>query len=476
MGDLAFCIHGHFYQPVREDPINGTIPDERGAMPFRNWNELIFNHCYKPNAELGNFERISFNFGPTLFRWMEGQHPKTYADIIKQDQENYKKYGVGNALAQSYHHTILPLASREDKLTQIKWGIADFEYRFGHKPSGMWLPEAAVDLESLTIMADHGVAFTILAPWQADTDSLDYTQPYLVDLPGGKQITVFFYQQDLSTQISFDPVSTENADRFASHYILPQFKSLAGSDKPRYLLVASDGELYGHHQPYRDKFLAHLMNGALTERNVAHVFPALWLKKHPATEKMKIRENTSWSCHHGVERWRGICDCTNNSDWKQALKIAMDETAEIIDNVYAETLAVYNVDHWAFRDAYIQVILGQISETEFIRSWIPEIIESDLQKIILLMRGQVNRQRMYTSCGWFFDDFDRIEPVNVVSYAAQALYWTSRVSGEEYLEKLLPFYKNIASWRTNLNGADVFQAQWKKATVAFEEIITILTN
>ncbi len=147
MGDLAFCVHGHFYQPVREDPIKGTIPDERGAMPFRNWNELIFNHCYKPNAELGNFERISFNFGPTLFRWMEEQHPTTYTDIIKQDQSNYENYGVGNALAQSYHHTILPLASREDKLTQIKWGISDFEHRFGHKPSGMWLPEAAVDLE-----------------------------------------------------------------------------------------------------------------------------------------------------------------------------------------------------------------------------------------------------------------------------------------------------------------------------------------
>ncbi|MAT41014.1 MAG: glycoside hydrolase [Anaerolineaceae bacterium] len=468
MGELAFCVHGHFYQPVREDPINGTIPDERGAMPFRNWNELIFNHCYKPNAELGNFERISFNFGPTLFRWMEEQHPDTYRNIIEQDRRNYEKYGVGNALAQSYHHTILPLASSQDKQTQIRWGIADYEHRFGHKPSGMWLPEAAVDLESLTIMAEMGVIFTILAPWQADTFSLDYTQPYLVDLPGGKQITVFFYQQDLSTQISFDPASTENADRFAANSILPRLKSFSGENRARFIMVASDGELYGHHQPYRDKFLAHLMNGALTERNVSHVFPALWLLKHPATEKIKIKEYTSWSCHHGVERWRGICDCTIHSDWKQSLKQAIDETAAFIDTVYVETLATYDVDPWTFRDDYIRVILGQISESEFIRSWIPNISPSDLQTISLLMRGQINRQRMYTSCGWFFDDFDRIEPINVVSYAAQALYWISRVSGKNYMEQLLPSYKKISSWRSNLNGADVFQAQWHKATAAFE--------
>lgn len=472
MGDLAFCVHGHFYQPAREDPIKGTIPDEQGAMPFRNWNELIFSHCYKPNADLGNFERISFNFGPTLFRWMEKQHPATYASIIQQDQTNYKKYGVGNALAQSYHHTILPLASRQDKITQIKWGIADFEHRFGHKPSGMWLPEAAVDLESLAIMAEMGIEFTILAPWQADTDQLDYTQPYRVDLPDGKQITVFFYQQDLSTQISFDPGSTENADRFAANNIMPHLKTLADDNRDRYLLVASDGELYGHHQPYRDKFLAHLMNGALKKKKVAHIFPALWLQNHPAAEKIKIREYTSWSCHHGVERWRGICDCTMNSNWKQALRAAMDEAAAIIDGVYEQTLADYEMDHWSFRDAYIQVILGQMDETSFIRAWIPTINQASLEKISHLMRGQVNRQRMYTSCGWFFDDFDRIEPINVVSYAAQALYWISRVSGEDYRGQLLPYFEKISSWRSNLNGADIFQAQWNKATAAFEEEIS----
>ncbi len=468
MGDLAFCVHGHFYQPVREDPILGTIPDERGAAPFRNWNELIFNHCYKPNAELRNFERISFNFGPTLFRWMQTEHPLTYNSIIQQDRINYEKYRVGNALAQSYHHTILPLASRQDKMTQIKWGIADFEHRFGHKPSGMWLPEAAVDLESLAIMADMGVEFTILAPWQADTSTLDYTQPYLVDLPEGKQITVFFYQQDLSTRISFDPSSTENADRFAMENIVPQLISPAADERARYVLVASDGELYGHHQPYRDKFLAHLMNGALTKRKVAHTFPALWLQKHPATEKIKIKEYTSWSCHHGIERWRGICDCTLNSDWKQALKIAMDKTAALIDEVYTHTFADYEVDAWAFRDAYIQVILGQIRETDFIRSWIPEIDQTGLEKISLLMRGQVDRQRMYTSCGWFFDDFDRIEPINVVSYAAQALYWTSLVSGAGYPQTLRPYFEKISSWRTGLNGAKVFQLQWERASAAFQ--------
>src|SRR3990170_1647091 len=193
----AFCIHGHFYQPPREDPLTGLIPTEPGAAPYNNWNERVLAECYRPNADLGNFERISFNIGPTLFPWLAQHDRSTYKRIIAQDRNNFYRSGFGNASAQAYNHTILPLASYSDKEIQISWGIADFEHRYNHKPQGFWLPETAVDLDTLTVLASHGIQFTILAPWQADSESLDPTEPYLVNLPNGRTITVFFYQGDL---------------------------------------------------------------------------------------------------------------------------------------------------------------------------------------------------------------------------------------------------------------------------------------
>ena len=201
----ALSIHGHFYQPPREDPASGLIPHEVGAYPYNNWNERIHAECYLPNIQLGNFERISFNVGPTLFSWMKQYDPNASRLIVAQDAANIRQNGVGNAIAQAYNHTILPLASREDKVTQVVWGIADFEHHFGHKPAGMWLPETAVDLETLNVLAEHGIEFTILAPWQAECEHLDVTEPYRVALSAGKSITVFFYHQALSTGVSLIP-------------------------------------------------------------------------------------------------------------------------------------------------------------------------------------------------------------------------------------------------------------------------------
>ncbi len=303
MSEVAFCVHGHFYQPDREDPISGSIPNEMGAIPFKNWNELIYHHCYKPNAELKNFEKISFNMGPTLVGWMEKTHPDTKLSIINQHKQNFEKHGVGNAMAQPYHHTILPLASYQDKLTQILWGIEDFKRLYGNPPTGMWLPETAVDLETLSIMAENDIEFTILAPWQADTENLDVTQPYWIELPNNRKIAVFFYHREMSTLISFNPTSTINADRFVKEIIVPNLGSSDNSNSKKILIVATDGELYGHHQSFRDKFLAQLMNGALADHKINHTFPALWLRNNPPVKTIKIRDNTSWSCHHGVARW-----------------------------------------------------------------------------------------------------------------------------------------------------------------------------
>ncbi|HSM23352.1 MAG TPA: DUF3536 domain-containing protein [Anaerolineaceae bacterium] len=462
MSDLGFCVHGHFYQPSREDPISGKIPEEVGAFPYKNWNELILSHCYGPNAELGNFERISFNFGPTLLNWMEYAHPNVLQNIVSQDRQNYEKHGVGNALAQPYHHTILPLSSREDKITQIHWGIEDFFHRFEHEPTGMWLPEAAVDLETLEIMADFGIEFTILAPWQAQTHGLDVTQPYFVNLSTGKQITIFFYHQDLSTQISFNPLSTINADLFATNSIYPILKNTS-KEGAKYLIIASDGELYGHHQPFRDKFLEHLMNGSLKNKNIRLLYPALWLREHPATEEVKIIENTSWSCHHGVDRWSIGCDCTPHSEWKRHLRTFAEFVGNIVNDVYLTELKGFSIDIWQMRHNYIDVLLGKISENEFVKKYIPNIVDRNVEnRIIILLKAQNERQRIFTSCGWFFEDFDRIEPHNILAYCSQALNYVSAINGIDYYDQCKPLLSEIKSIKTGKTAMEVFKKFYKR--------------
>lgn len=456
MSDLGFCVHGHFYQPSREDPLSGEIPEEKGAFPYKNWNELILSQCYQPNAELGNYQQMSFNFGPTLMDWIDSYHPEVLKSIISQDQVNYQKYGVGNALAQPYHHTILPLANTEDKITQIFWGIEDFVHRFNHTPTGMWLPETAVDLETLEIMSDFGIEFTILASWQAKVENLDVSQPYFVKLKNGKRMNVFFYHRGLSTQISFDPLSTINADVFANHSLFPLFQNHI-ERKAKYYLLASDGELYGHHQPFRDKFLAHLMNGSLKSKDIRIVYPALWLKEHPATQEIEIVPDTSWSCHHGVMRWSRGCGCTQNSEWKNYLREFVESVAIIVNNVYEDYLSKFSMDKWQLRNNYIDVILGRVSETEFIREHFDLNDDLEREKIISnLLQAQFERQRMFTSCGWFFEDFDRIEPHNIIAYASQSLNLVSELNGIDYFDVVNPYLKKIVSTKSGITGVDVF--------------------
>ncbi len=461
MSELGFCVHGHFYQPTREDPISGEIPEENGAFPYKNWNELILSQCYQPNAELGNYERMSFNFGPTLLDWMESAYPHILQEIVSQDQNNYKKYGVGNALAQPYHHTILPLANKEDKITQVYWGIQDFIHRFNHEPTGMWLPETGVDMETLEIMADNGIKFTILAPWQAKSDHLDVTQPYYVTLKNGKKMNIFFYHRELSTQISFDPLSTINADVFANNFVSPLLNG-ASDKKSKFLLLASDGELYGHHQPFRDKFLAHLMNGSLKHNNIRFIYPALWLKENSVTSEIKIHSNTSWSCHHGVDRWSTGCDCTQNSSWKKSLREFVDLVAEIVNDEYLSYLSSTTIDPWELRNKYIDVVLGRISEQAFIQQNIPDNGDDFSENLSRLLKAQFERQRMFTSCGWFFEDFDRIEPKNIIAYACQALVLISELNQVDYVEVVKPILERITSTKTGLNGLTVFNHYYRR--------------
>ena len=467
MSKKAVCIHGHFYQPPREDPLTGQIPREPGAEPFVNWNERILAHCYRPNASLGNFERISFNIGPTLARWMNDQHPDILEKIIEQDRHNMDQFGVGNAIAQPYNHTILPLATREDKETQVRWGIMDFKAHFGHNPSGMWLPEAAVDTETLEILALNGIKFTILAPWQAMEKGIDVTKSYFVPLPGNKWISIFFYVEDLSGRISFDPSITSDADQFAQNFLAPKYGLNGNNSNDELITIATDGELYGHHQSFRDKFLHRLTTGSLKKQGIDLTYPALWIKDHPARDIMAIRPYTSWSCMHGVLRWEQECGCTPNGEWKQPLREAFNKIAAVVDEEFKKALQKYPISPWELRNAYGLVLSGVKNDEELISSTLRvPLSQQEMQKIQILLAAQYERQRVFTSCGWFFDDFGRIEPQNNVAYAAQAVWLTYLATGVDYTEQAMTWLKPVKSWRKPIQADEVFLKHLNHAKAA----------
>ena len=467
----ALCIHGHFYQPPRENPFTGLIPEEVGASPYPNWNVRIHTECYHPNAELGNFERISFNVGPTLFQWMERYDPITTRRIIAQDRSNVNRFGVGNAMAQAYNHTILPLATRKDKDTQVYWSVADFKHRFGRPPRGMWLPETAVDLETLEILVDHGIQFTILAPWQSIDPVVNPTEPYWVKLPSNRKIAVFFYQKDLSGGISFNPRLTTNAHLFALNELVRYFdREKYHSGQDQLLLLASDGELYGHHQALREWFLAYLVNGAGASAGITLTYPALWLQEHPPQKYIAIRDHTSWSCHHGLHRWWTNCDCTpEDGTWKWHLRRALDNFARSVDKVFSDFLKSFDIDPWRLRNTYIHVILEERSLKEAIDqiqvkgvNHISRDLDEDATNAIaMLLEAQRERQRMYTSCGWFFEDFDRIEPQNNIAYAAQAANLVYRATGIDLTGDLVKDLALVKSQRSSTTGDEAFDRFWR---------------
>jgi len=465
MADRNLCIHAHFYQPPREDPFTGIIPSETGSEPYNNWNERIHAECYRPNAELGNFSRISFNIGPTLFEWMRSYDPATCQKIVDQDQAVVQKVGVGNAMAQAYNHTILPLATRADKVTQIYWGMAEFEARFGRKPQGMWLPETAIDIETLTVLADLGIQYTILAPWQADTAHLDPTEAYRVDLPGQRSLSVFFYHQALSTGISFEPSLTSNADVFVKEVLTNYLPAKTRGGKPQFLIIASDGELYGHHQKFRDHFLAHLANGASAHLGVEISYPALWLQQYPPRQSIRIRENTSWSCMHGVVRWMGQCDCTpGDGRWKIYLRQAFNRMAAELDLVFADLVWPLGLDPWKMRNAYIEVILGKTTPEALVsRMSLKSLSQDKLRQIVLLLQAQYERQKMYASCGWYHEDFARIEPKNNLAHAARAVWLVRQATGIDLSSQLANDLRYVISHRSGLRGDVVLQHQLEKA-------------
>jgi hypothetical protein len=462
LGPAYLCLHGHFYQPPRENPFTGALPLEPGATPFANFNEKITSECYRPNAEAGNFDVISFDMGPTLAAWLEQAHPDVYQRIIEADRRHRERYGVGNALAQAYNHTILPLATSRDKRTQIVWGLQDFRHRYGHKPRGMWLAETAVDMESLKLLAQYGVAYTILAPWQAATP-IDPTEPYIVALPSGRSITVFFYNAPLSGGVSFDWNTTSNAEIFAASLLpnhLVESKRTAG--EAQLILIATDGELYGHHKPWRDKFLSYLVQHGAPDNGFEVCTLERYMLMHPATKEARLRVPSAWSCGHGVERWSTGCSCTEgDSTWKGSLRRALNRLAAQGDCLFEQYAGEALADPWAARDDYLALRNGWLEPEDFwARHGKGQRQPDDAQlmwRTQLLLEAQYYQQCSFTSCGFFFEDLDRIEPRNDIAFARRAISLIWQALGVDLQSDFLHGLASARSWRSARTGADLYQ-------------------
>jgi hypothetical protein len=457
------CLHGHFYQPPREDPFTHLVPDEPGAGPYRNFNEKITVECYRPNAEIGNFGRISFDFGPTLAAWVARYAQDVYLRIIESDQIHRERFGVGNAIAHAYNHTILPLATRRDKATQIAWGISDYRHRFGADPEGMWLAETAVDMETLDLLAEQGIQFTVLAPWQS-AHGIDTTEPYWVDLPSGRRIIVFFYHGQMSGDVSFNDDVTSNADAFAAPYLSRHVnweKEHRGEDQ--LLLIATDGELYGHHKPFRDLFLAHLSQHSAQAFGYEVTSLPRYLRDHPPTRTAEINAPSAWSCAHGVARWRAGCDCTEgDASWKAPFYDALRHLSDRVDVLFERHAAATLSDPWAARDHFIEWRNGWTTPGAF---WAQHGRfgrkpgkEHLAARTWHLLEAEYCMQASFTSCGWFFEDLDRIEPRNDINYARCAISHIWRALRVDLQSDFVRDLARSQSWRRPISGDMIYRA------------------
>ena len=453
--DRYLCIHAHFYQPPRENPWLEAVELQDSAYPFHDWNERITAECYAANTAsrildaegriekiVNNYKRISFNFGPTLLSWLEGREQEVYRAILEADRESGERFsGHGSALAQAYNHVILPLANARDKHTQILWGIRDFERRFGRKPEGMWLPETAVDLESLQIMRKMGIRFTILAPHQASRvrkkdkgewqdvsgGRIDPTIPYEVRLPSGQKIGLFFYDGPISRAVAFEKL-LESGQVFAERLMGGYPESEPPS--PRLVHIATDGETYGHHHRWGEMALSSALQHVESHGLARVTNYGEFLARHPPAHEVEILENTSWSCVHGIERWRRNCGCNSgehpdwSQEWRAPLREALDGIRDDLAVRFEERGRSLLKNPWAARDDYIEVVLDRSRENvaTFLGGHAKRKLSREQEiEALKLLEIQRHAMLMYTSCGWFFDEISGLETVQVIQYAGRAL-------------------------------------------------------
>ena len=481
------CIHGHFYQPPRENAWLEEIEVQPSAYPFHDWNERITDECYAPNTHsrilnsrqkiidiVNNYARISFNFGPTLLSWMEQHAPLTYQGILEADKKSLELYdGHGSAIAQVYNHLIMPLANERDKETQIIWGLHDFEQRFGRKAKGMWLAETAVDTPTLELLAKHGVEFTILAPAQAKKfrkkgekawrDGIDSNLHYTCKLPSGKSITLFFYDGDRSQAVAFKQLLNDGK-AFAEELLSGFRTDLSGN---QLVHIATDGESYGHHHKNGDMALAYCLR-YIEEYSLARITNyAKYLSMYPPVHDAEIVEQSSWSCAHGIERWRSDCGCHTggepgwNQQWREPLRKALDNLRDKLIQVYENETNQLLQDPWRARNRYIEVIQkrSKAAIENFLENEAYEKLNDRLTtKVIRLLEMQRHAQLMYTSCGWFFNELSGIETVQILQYASRAIQLAESESEarleEAFLDDLSKAKSNIADMGT---GREIYE-------------------
>jgi alpha-amylase/alpha-mannosidase (GH57 family) len=457
------CIHAHFYQPPRENPWLEEIELQDSAYPYHDWNERITAECYAPNAAsrildgdgrivniVNNYSRISFNFGPTLLSWLEAREPRVYRAILEADRQSRDRFsGHGSALAQAHGHMILPLADRRDKATQVVWGIRDFEHRFGRRPEGMWLPETAVDLETLDILAGHGLRFVVLAPHQAHRvrkrggrdwedvsgGRIDPKVPYKLRLPSGRRIAVFFYDGPISRAVAFEGLLNDG-EAFANR-VLGGFAP--GGSRNQLVHIATDGESYGHHHKHGEMALSYALHHIEANRLARITNYGEHLERHPPVHQVEIHPFSSWSCVHGVERWRSDCGCNSggrpewNQQWRRPLREALDWLREALATLYSEAGRRLLKDPWAARDDYVSVLLDRSEESvgRFLRRHASrELSPEDEVRALKLLELQRHAMLMYTSCGWFFDELSGIETTQILQYAGRAVQLAQEIDGE----------------------------------------------
>jgi alpha-amylase/alpha-mannosidase (GH57 family) len=500
------CIHGHFYQPPRENPWLEDIEVQDTAYPYHNWNERITHECYEPNTAsrilddegrirkiVNNYAKISFDFGPTLLSWMETRTPEVYRAVIQADRESKQHFsGHGSALALVYSHMIMPLANRRDKDTQVAWGIRDFEYRFGRQPEGMFLAETAVDLQTLGIMAEQGIRFTLLAPHQAarvrklgthtwrevKSRGIDPTMPYQIRLPGAdRTINIFFYDGPISRAIAFEDLLV-SGEHFA-HRLLGGFNE--ERSRPQLVHVATDGETYGHHHQHGEMALAYALHHIEANKLTRITNYGEYLERHPPTHEVEIIENSSWSCAHGIERWRNDCGCNSgmrpgwNQGWRAPLRDALDWLRDALAPQYEEHARCFLKNPWTARNDYIAVVLDR--SPKCLRRFLADHSAHELNaveqvKVWKLLEMQRYAMLMYTSCGWFFDDISGIETVQVIRYAGRVLQLAQELFDNQQLE--VQFLGRLAQAKSNAaehrDGAHIYERFVKPAMVDLPKV------
>jgi len=482
------CIHGHFYQPPRENPWLEKIELQESAYPYHDWNARINAECYEPNSVtrildpdgriisiVNNYEKISFNFGPTLLSWLEEHAPHVYLSILEADRISaIRCNGHGNAIAQVYNHMIMPLANRQDRITQVVWGIADFKKRFGRDPEGMWLPETAVDMDTLRILYEHGIKFTILSPrqahrvrplssnqWQEVRGAVDPRMPYLVRLPTGGEMVVFFYDGGISHNIAFGDLLMKG--EYLANALLQSSGGMG--DSPHLINVATDGETYGHHHRFGEMALAYCINYIESNHLAKITNYGEYLELHPPTHEVQIYEDSSWSCAHGVERWRDNCGCNTGMNhgwtqaWRKPLREAMDWLRDELYGIYDSMASSSFVDPLSARNDYIRVILDRSRENveKFFSAHAKgELSEEEKVRALKLLEMQRNAMLMFTSCGWFFDEISGVETVQIMQYASRAIQYAQELTGRALESDFLAFLERAPSNRFG-NGANVYE-------------------